>query len=106
MASDTGDIRGMYEAVKQRRPSNRSLVKSSLTAISRWKGGRSSTWRYMLQRTVSEEVLNSIVNLSVMEELDKEPTQEELSKAIDSLESGNSSVAVSGTDRITPEVIS
>ena len=47
------------------------------------------------------EVLNSIVNLSVMEELDKEPMQEELSKAIDSLASGKAP----GIDGITPDII-
>ena len=36
-----------------------------------------------------------------MEELDKEPTQEELSKAIDSLACGKAP----GTDGITPDII-
>ena len=56
---------------------------------------------YATENTVSEEALNDVASLPVMEELDKEPTRVELSKAIDSLTCGKAP----GTDGITPNVI-
>ncbi|XP_038074903.1 uncharacterized protein LOC119742800 [Patiria miniata] len=51
--------------------------------------------------TVSEEALNGIASLAVMEELDKGPYEEELSKAIDRLACGKAP----GADGITPDII-
>ena len=47
---------------------------------------------YATENTVSEEALNGVENLPVMEELDKEHTQEELSKATDKLACGKTQV--------------
>ncbi|XP_038064973.1 uncharacterized protein LOC119735349 [Patiria miniata] len=56
---------------------------------------------YATENTLSEEALNGIVSLPVMEVLDKDPTQEELSKAIDRLACGKAQ----GADGITPDII-
>ena len=56
---------------------------------------------YSRANSITHEVLDSIENLSVVEELDSEPTLEDLSKAIDALASGK----VPGADGIPPGVI-
>ncbi|CAH1247554.1 SSTR2 [Branchiostoma lanceolatum] len=56
---------------------------------------------YSTENTVSEEAINSIPALSVLEELDTEPTVAELEKAIDALACGKAP----GNDAIPPEVI-
>ena len=110
VASDTGDIRGMYEGIKQ---ATGPLIKK--TAPLKSKSGevlndrdkQMERWAehymelYATENSVSEEALNGVANLPVMEELDKEPTQEELSKAIDKLACGKAP----GADGITPDVI-
>ena len=56
---------------------------------------------YSRENSVTQEALDSIEDLPVLEELDSEPTLEELSKAIDALASGKAP----GEDGIPPEVI-
>ena len=56
---------------------------------------------YSRENTVTEEALDTVTSLSVMDELDNEPTVEKLSKTIDSLASGKTP----GNDAIPPEVI-
>ena len=56
---------------------------------------------YSRENSVTQEALDSIEDLPVLEELDSEPTLEELSKAINALASGKAP----GEDGIPPEVI-
>ena len=56
---------------------------------------------YSHENVVSQVALNSLELLPVMEELDMEPTVEELNRAIDALPSGKAP----GADGIPPEVI-
>ena len=56
---------------------------------------------YSRENSVTQEALDSIKDLPVLEELDSEHTLEELSKAIDALVSGKAF----GEDGIPPEVI-
>ena len=56
---------------------------------------------YATQNVVTDAALNAIPDLSVLDELDAEPTMVELSKAIDRLSTGKAP----GEDGIPPEVI-
>ncbi|XP_068707859.1 uncharacterized protein [Montipora foliosa] len=56
---------------------------------------------YSRINTVSQEALDAIEDLPVLQELDAEPTTEEISKASDSLASGKAP----GEDGIPPEII-
>ena len=56
---------------------------------------------YSRENCVTQEALDSIEDLPVLEELDTEPTLEELSKAIDALSCGKAP----GDDCIPPEII-
>ena len=56
---------------------------------------------YFRENSVTQEALDSIEDLPVFEELDSEPTLEELSKAMDALVSRKAP----GEDSIPPEVI-
>ena len=56
---------------------------------------------YLSETVVTDATLNSITPLPVMDELDAEPTIEELDKAIDALSNGKAP----GSDGIPPEVI-
>ena len=93
-ASDTGDIQGMYEGIKLATgPSIKKTapLKSKSGEVITDRSKQMERWAehymelYATENTVSEEALNDIASLPVMEELDKEPTRVELSKAIDSL---------------------
>ena len=56
---------------------------------------------YSIENTITDQALDTIETLSVMTELDTEPTEDGLSKAIDSLKHGKAP----GKDAIPPEVI-
>ena len=56
---------------------------------------------YSTENTITNEALDTIESLPVLTELDTEPTQDDLSKAIDSLTNGKAP----GKDAIPPEVI-
>ena len=56
---------------------------------------------YSRENSVTQEVLDSVEDLPVLEELDSEPTLEELSKAIDALASGKAPCE----NGISPDII-
>ena len=110
VASDTGDIRGMYEGIKQATgPTIRKTapLKSKSGEVITDSSKQMEKWAehymelYTTENAVSEEALSDIASLPVMKELDLEPTQEELGKAIDSLNCGKAP----GADGITCDVI-
>ena len=109
-AADTGDARGMYEGIKK------AIGPSiSKTAPLKSKTGEDITdqskqlqrWvehyleLYATQNNVTDTALDAIPDLPVMEELDTEPTLEELGKAIDCLACGKAP----GSDGIPPEIL-
>ena len=110
MASWSGNIRVMYEGIKQAtgKPTKRSAtLKSKTDDVIKDRDKQMSRWVehyldiYSRENCVTQELLDSIEELPVLEELDSEPTLEELSKAIDALTSGKAP----GEDSILPEVI-
>ena len=109
-ASDTGNIRKMYEGIKQA-----TGVSIRTTAPLKSKSGETITDRakqmsrwvehylelYSRQNIVTQGALDSIQDLPVLDDLDSEPTKEELSKAIKDLANGKAA----GVDCIPPEII-
>ena len=55
---------------------------------------------YSTENTITDQALDTIETLPVMTALDTEPTEDDLSKAIDSLKNGKAP----GKDAIPPEV--
>ena len=109
-ASDIGDVRTMYQYIKQAtgKPTKKCApLKSKSGSIIKNKNEQMDRWvehyydLYSHENIVSQEALNSLEVLPVMEELDMEPTMEELNRAIDALPSGKAP----GADGIPPEVI-
>ena len=109
-ASDSGNIRGMYEGIKQ--ATGKSLkktapLKSKTGEIITDREKQMSRWvehyleLYSRENSVTQEALDAIEELPVLEELDSEPTTEELSNAIDALACGKAP----GEDGIPPEII-
>ena len=109
-ASDTGNIRKMYEGIKQA-----TGVSIRTTAPLKSKSGETITDRakqmsrwvehylelYSRQNIITQGALDSIQNLPVLDDLDSEPTKEDLSKAIKDLANGKAA----GVDCIPPEII-
>ena len=109
-ASDTGNIRKMYEGIKKA-----TGVSIRTTAPLKSKLGETITDRaklmsrwvehylelYSRQNIVTQGALDSIQDLPVLDDLDSEPTKEELSKAIKDLANGKAA----GVDCIPPEII-
>ena len=109
-AAITGNIRGMYDGIKKAlgpTQSKTAPLKSSSGAIITDKGQQMERWvehysdLYSRENTVSPAALDIIECLPTMDELDSEPSVEDLSKAIDSLTSGKAP----GNDGIPPELI-
>ncbi|CAH1277284.1 CYP3A43, partial [Branchiostoma lanceolatum] len=109
-ASDSGNIRKMYEGIKQAtgKPIKKCApLKASNGEILTDKDEQMARWvehyleLYSTENSVSQDVLDNIEDLPVIAELDAEPTLEELSKAIDSMQSGKAP----GEDNIPAEVI-
>ena len=100
----------MYEGIKQAlgKPTKKSApLKSKTGEVIKDKDKQMGRWVehyldiYSRENTISQEALDSIEDLPVLEELDAEPTLEELSKAINALASGKAP----GEDGIPPDVI-
>lgn len=110
VASETGHIRGMYEGIKQAtgipvkktaplKSKTGETITDSKQQMDRWVEHYLEL--YSRETSVSQEALDAIPNLPVMEELDATPTVDELEKAINSLKSRKAP----GNDSIPPEVI-
>ena len=56
---------------------------------------------YSTENTITDQALDTIKTMPVMTQLDTEPTEDDVSKAIDSLKNGKAT----GKDAIPPEVI-
>lgn len=109
-ASTTGNIKAMYEGIRQATgPSVKKTVplKTKSGEVITDKSKQMERWvehyleLYSTENTVSEEAINSIQTLPVMEELDNMPTMAELVKAINALTSGKAP----GIDAIPPDLI-
>ncbi|XP_071508357.1 uncharacterized protein [Diadema antillarum] len=109
-AAATGNIKRMYEGIKcalgPAQTKTAPLKSASGEVITdkenRWRDWLSTKSElYSKENVVVYSVLDSIVPLPVMEELDVDPAQEELCKAIDSLTCGKAP----GNDGIPPDLI-
>ena len=110
LASDTGNIRAMYEGIRQAtgKPTKKSApLKTKTGEIIIEKDKQLARWvehyldLYSRENIILPEALYALEDLTVMEELDAEPTHEELSKAIDALANRKAP----GEDNIPPELI-
>ena len=109
-SAECGNVRGMYDGIKKALgPTVRKMAPLKSTSgemltdrdkqMERWVEHYSEL--YSRQTVVTNAALNALRDLPMMEELDNEPTIEDLSKAIDSLSCGKAP----GCDSIPPEVI-
>ena len=96
-ASNTGNAREMYEGIKQATgPNVKKIASPTSKAGEIITDGRKQMERwvehypeiYSTENTVSEEALNSIQLMSIMVELDSEPTTSEIGKAINGMANG------------------
>ena len=96
-AADTGNIKGMYDGIKLALgPTQKKAapLKSATGVIIQDRAQQMERWvehyceLYGRENLVTEEALNAIECLPMISELDREPTLEELSLALDSLASG------------------
>ena len=108
--ADSGNTGGMYAGIKQATgpvATKSAPLKTKEGDIIIDKKKQMERWvehyleLYSTQNVVTEAALNAIDQLPVMEELDEEPTVEELSKAMDALATGKAP----GEDGIPAEVI-
>ncbi|XP_069191971.1 uncharacterized protein [Procambarus clarkii] len=109
-AATVGNIRGMYEGIKQATGTtqNRTApLKSATGEIIKDRDQQMNCWvehyseLYSRENVVSVEALDAIECLPILEEFDLEPTVEAVEKAVASLSSGKAS----GDDGISPEVL-
>ena len=109
-AAETGNIRAMYEGIKKAlgpTQSKTAPLKSRNGEVITDKGKQMERWvehyseLYSRENRVATLALHAIEPLPIMEELDAEPTLEELSKAVDSLACGKAP----GNDGIPPDLI-
>ena len=94
MATATGNIRGMYDGIKKAlgpTQSKTAPLKSATGEVITDQGLQMERWvehfsnLYSRENTVTPSVLGAIKCMPIMEELDVEPTVDELSKVIDRL---------------------
>ena len=110
LAADFGNIKEMYDGIKKalgptqcKTAPLKSTTGETITdrnaQMNRWVEHYSEL--YARETKISDSAINAIESLSTMEELDVEPTLEELSKAIDKLAAGKAP----GSDGIPPDLI-
>ncbi|KAL8621445.1 hypothetical protein ACOMHN_048245 [Nucella lapillus] len=97
IAADTGNIKAMYDGIKQAlSPTQKKTtpLKSAKGEVIQDREQQMEHWVehyteiYARENVVTEDALSAIECLPELEELDREPTIDELSKALDSLASG------------------
>ena len=110
MAAAMGNIRGMYDGIKKAlgpMQSKMAPLKSTTGEVITHQGWQMEQWvehysdLYSRENTVNPSALGAIKCMPIMEELNVEPTMDQLSKAIDSLASGKAT----GSDSIPPDLI-
>ena len=110
ISSDAGNIRGLYDGIKKATGltiKKTAPLKTKLGEVITDANKQMERWvehylkLYPTENTITDEELDTIENLPVMTELDVEPTDGDISKAIDSLKNGKDP----GKDVIPPEVI-
>ena len=110
LAAVTGNIRGMYDGIKKALGPTQcktAPLKSSAGDMLTEKNKQMERWvehysdLYSRQNTVTAPALDAVECLPTMEELDRNPTIDELSKAIDSLSAGKAP----GMDGIPPDLL-
>ena len=97
MAAAMGNIRGMYDGIKKAlgpMQSKMAPLKSATWEVITDQGWQMERWvehysdLYSRENTVTPSALGAIKCMPIMEELNIEPTMDELSKVIDSLATG------------------
>ena len=110
MAADTGNIKAMYDGIKQALgPTQKKTapLKSATGEVIQDREQQMERWvehyteLYARENVVTEDALKAIKCLPELEELDREPTTDGLSEALDSLASGKAP----GKDGIPAEVL-
>ena len=100
----------MYAGIKQAtgKPTKKTApLKSKTGEVITDRGKQMRRWvehyleLYSRENSVTQEALDAIEELPVLEELDSEPTMEEIGKSIDALACGRAP----GEDNIPPEII-
>ena len=110
LAADTGNIKGMYENIKLAmgpphkktaplKSTTGKVIQDRAQQMERWVEHYSEL--YAKENVVTEEALDAFECLPVLQELDREPTLNDLSEALDSLTSGKAP----GKDGIPAEVL-
>uniref|UniRef100_A0ABM5FP43 Craniofacial development protein 2-like n=1 Tax=Pogona vitticeps TaxID=103695 RepID=A0ABM5FP43_9SAUR len=110
IAAGTGNIKGMYDGIKQAlgtMQKKSAPLKSATGVVIQDRAQQMERWvqhyseLYSRENVVTEEALNNIECLPVLEELDSEPTLAEIKAVFDSLASGKAP----GRDNIPVEVL-
>ena len=110
IAEDTGNIKAMYDGIKQAlgpmqkktaplKSATGEVIQDREQQMERWV--EHYTELYARENVVTEDALNAIECRPELEELDREPTIDDLSEALDSLASGKAP----GKDSIPAEVL-
>ena len=109
MAAAMGNIRGMYNGIKKAlgpTQSKMAPLKSATGEVITDQGQQMERWvehysnLYSRENTVTPSALDAIRCMPIMQELDAEPTMDELSKVIDSLAAGKAP----GSNNIPPDL--